>query len=64
MIKLNALQQLFRSQKQSMSVDSNSGTAVGISVSKQKVPTSKGISQGKFRSVSFTASVCDWPGFA
>jgi hypothetical protein len=59
MIKLNELQQIFRSQKQSMSVDSSSGTATGISVSKQKVSTSKGITQGKFHSVNFTASVCD-----
>jgi hypothetical protein len=57
MIKLNALQQLFRSQKQSMSVDPSSGTAAGISVSRQNVPTSKGINQGKFRSVGFTASI-------
>jgi hypothetical protein len=42
-----------------MNVDSSSGTAAGISVSKEKVPTSKGISQGKFHSISLTASVCD-----
>lgn len=42
-----------------MSVDSSSGIAAGISVSKQKVPTSKGISQGKFHIDSYTASVCD-----
>jgi hypothetical protein len=59
MIELNALQQLFRSQKQSMSIDSSSRTAAGISAPKQKVLTSKGISQGKFCSVSFAASVCD-----
>jgi len=57
MIKLNALQQLFRSQKQSMSVDPSSGTAAKISVSRQNVPTSEGINQGKFRSVGFTASI-------
>jgi hypothetical protein len=52
MIKLNALQQCFRSQKQSMTVDFSSGTAAGIRVSKQQVPTSKGISQCKFHSIS------------
>jgi hypothetical protein len=40
MIKINALQLLFRSQKQSMSVDSSSGTAAGIIVFKQKVEAS------------------------
>jgi hypothetical protein len=56
-IKLNALQQLFRSQKQSMRGDSSSGTAAGISVSKPNVPTAQGISQDKFCIATFTASV-------